>query len=75
MHATFIYKTKFTVLTLILTTCAVRNPSGMSYSHTALDLLLRKLSIILLYYRQDIKMDKTVECKACEEQETGVYWA
>ena len=26
-------------------------------------------------YNQFVKMDKTVECKACEEQETGVYWA
>ena len=33
---------------VLLTTCAIRNPSGMTYSHTALDLLLRKLSIILL---------------------------
>ena len=38
---------QFAVLTFILTTCAIRNPSGMTYSHAALDLLLRKLSIIL----------------------------
>ena len=36
------------LLLLSLTTCALRNPIGMTFGHTALDPLLRKLSIILL---------------------------